>query len=181
MAGPSVIEGNQAFKDNVSIAGTFTMPDETVTDAKVAAAAAIDVSKLDHRTCVTYQQPNEKLIVHDRKFLYKAKSAGTLSKVSFCVGSTIPVGSCTVSFNIRKSTAGGARADVLTEVVISAMAVSGSLTKTLPVAWVPRDAIIGTAAYIADDLFEICVWTLNSGSSSVGEGLVVEALFDEAA
>ena len=181
MAGPSVHKGDHLYEGSVTVVQGLTAPDGSITNAMIAANAAIAASKLVHRTNVIYQQADERELTHDRKFLYKAKGAGTISSMTFAMGKTIPAGTAGISFTIRKSTAGGAWAAVTTEVVIVIDGITGDVEGTVPVAYAHHTGVVSTAAYLADDLFEIVVQATYDGANTPGEGLVVSVVFDEVA
>lgn len=167
----SIMTGDYHFTGNVAVAGTTALANGTVTNAMLVASAGIDVSKLDHRFVQVYQQPDEKDVTHGRAFLHIAQAAGTVSKVQISLGSTIPTGSAKVTVAVKRSTAGGAWTDVITEHTLD----SSSVARTV------ETAVVSSAAYVAGDLFEVWVQTVYNGTDTVPQGLVVAVTFDEEA
>lgn len=95
------IEEDMVLAGNVKVLGTFTMPDETITDAKVIAAAGIKASKLEHQHRVPYNQPNSAAAT-DTRVIYTCYGA-TARVIALKVGSiAIAVGAATVTVDVQK-------------------------------------------------------------------------------
>lgn len=170
MADPSRLEGDFTFPGTVRFLGTTTFTTGAITNSQVSSTAAIDASKLDHRHTASYGQPNTAATT-ESPVIYVAKSAGTV--LSFKVGSqAAAVGDSTVTFDLQKSTAGGAFATVLTGVV---QIDSGESALTLY-----SGTLVASPTYVADDLFRVVI-TATIGTGTLPTGVFVRAVFDEEA
>jgi len=103
MAEPSRIIGEQHFMDDVVFNDTVTLPDSTVTNAKVSASAAIAATKLEHQTSKTYAQPSDQTAAFDSQVIHTVYgSTGTI--VAFEVGAVVACTSTsTVDVDLHKN------------------------------------------------------------------------------
>lgn len=137
-------------------------PDGGVTNAKVAAGAKIDQSKLQHQHRIPYTQPNTAATSVTIPIWRIFGATATLLELA--VGSlTVAVGAATVTVDLQKSTSGGAFASVLTSVVT---------LDTGNTARVAELAAIATAGGVAEDLYQLVI-TATAGGGTLPTGLFV--------
>ncbi len=100
------------------------------------------------------------------RYIWTARAGGNLKDVSAFMGDT---GTTTaLSFNLNKSTAGGAFASVLSAAISVTQADADRTWKAGP---------ISAANYVAGDVFEaVMTFTTNTGSAAVGPLLRLQAL-----
>lgn len=147
---------------------TLTIPDSTILDAAVSASASIQATKLQHQHRVGYSQPNTTATTETR-VLYRCYGA-TASIIEFCAGSqAIAVGSATVTFDLQKSTAGGAFATVLSSVIT---------LNSSSVARVAQVATLASASLVAGDLLEVIV-TATAAGGTVPTGIFAALTVNE--
>ena len=169
----SIHEGDHHFTGTVSVATGFGAPAGTITNAMIAAATGVDVSKLDHRHVQVYAQEAECTAVDALKVVHVAKAAGTLSGFKVFVDATA-VGDSVLTVDVEKASgAAGAFASIL-----SAAYEVSSAGAALTV--LDAEGSIATAAYAADAVFRVKV-DVTVGTGTVPTGLVVQLTFDEEA
>lgn len=171
MAEPTVFPGDVQIKGTL-LPTTVTLPASTVTNAMVAAGAAIAESKVVHMVNVPTQLfgPSTTITALTQD-CYIAKGAGTLTAVRAAINGTIATDvSRTVTVDLQKSTGGGAFATVLSGTVGFT---SSSTLRTLVT------GTISSASYAAGDLFRWVV-TVAGGSGSQAVGLIADFVAYEA-
>lgn len=170
MAEPVVIPGDFQCKGRGQFA-TLSIPSGTLTNAGVAADAAIAESKLVHMINVPQELYGPAVTVAAlTKLAYIGKGVGTITAVRACVITPANDASRTVTVDLQKSTAGGAFATILSGTVGFT---NGSTARTLVA------GTISSASYAAGDLFQWVV-TVAGGSGTQAAGLLADFVTYEA-
>lgn len=153
--GDLYVDGNLQAK-------SFTLPADAVTDAKVAADAAIAASKLKHQHRVHLAQPNTAATTETR-LVYAAR--GPAEVIAFEAGSiAAALGAATVTLDLKKN-----GASILT----------GVLTlNSANVARVTADAALATATMVDGDVLEIVV-VATAGGGTLPTGLFAMVTVNE--
>jgi hypothetical protein len=141
--------------------------DGSVTDAKVASGAAITTAKMLHRYRKVFSQPLS-AATSETRTIYVATASGTVLDIN-CGSATIAVGAATVTVDLKKSTAGGAAASILTSVVTLD---SGNATYT------PEAGSISSNSYVAGDVFTITT-VATAGGGTLPTAVYAQVTFDE--
>jgi len=84
---PSVIRGKQHFLDDCSFA-VIVLPSSCITNTMIAAAAAIDATKLEQQYTPEYAQPSGQPAYAETKKLHTTYAAGDV--IAFEAGSVLP-------------------------------------------------------------------------------------------
>ncbi len=152
------------FTGDVSFARAPTLPSGSITDAAQNSANTYPVKS-------TYSQPTGTAIVAGNAALHVAGNTGTVRAVYAAITGLIATGGDrTVTIDVKKSTAGGAFATILTG-TIGFTNGSTLLTTT--------SGAITTTAYSANDIFQVVV-TVAGAAGNQAQGLVVTVHFNEA-
>ena len=164
----SRIDGDMYVNGNLS-AGTMTIPASAVTNTAVLATAQIDASKLMHGIHKSYSQESATEAAAGGHEIHIARAAGTV--IAFeCGHEVIAGGDKSATFDLQKSTAGGAFATILSAVV--------TLNSTTPV----RVMVVGTltagAALIDGDILKIVV-AIAGSTSTYPKGIFCEVVIHE--
>ena len=142
------------------------VPDGSFADAAIAAGAAIDHSKVEHRYALDYAQAPGTAIVAATIDLHTAYSAGGVLAIKGTVTGVIATGADrTVTIDLHKSTAGGAFATVLAAPIV--------LDNT-NVLRTPEAGTVTVTTFVADDLLRLLI-TVAGAAGNQGEGLSVVA------
>ena len=166
----NVVAGDLVVQGNFS-AQTMSVPSGTVVNTTVAAGAAIATSKMDHRHAGRYADESTTVSAAQTRYLGAAHTAGTLQSVAFGVY-TLPVtGTETVIFDLKRATAGGSLATVLSGTV--------SITKDSTAKLFYAGTLAYTALAAGDTLW--LVITISGSGGTQGKGLYAEVVWDEAA
>lgn len=171
MAEPTRIIGETHFAGPVVLLSTVTMPDGAIGNADIEAGAAIAATKLQHQFPLHLSVSGTVAAVTN--IVHVARGAGTLVSVE-AVAATVPTGTgCdyTVTCDVKKSTAGGAFATMLTTTAV----IDDGETDLTPVAAV----VSGSNTYVDGDLLEIVV-TVAGSVGTQATGLCVTAFVYEA-
>lgn len=158
-------EGN--WPGNLRVDGHFTprtmsIPNGTITDAMVSAAAAISASKLEHQFAVVAN-------VRDARETLHLAYGATGSVVAVRCGLVTPcTGTATVTVDVLKNGSSILTAAVVIDVGDAAFAV---LSATIDAAEVE---------YVAGDVFEVTVVSA-AGNGVIGQGLFVQMVVREKA
>jgi hypothetical protein len=167
----SVMHNDYLFDGNVVCSGTFEFPDASITSAKIA-ASGIATAKLVHRYMKGIEEDGlGAATAVSTKVVHIARAAGTILALE-AVMTTKPTGSDTVVVDVKRSTAGGAFATVLS----STITWSTASTVLVKQAATLNGALVD---FIAGDLLEIVVTI--PVSNTTGKGLSVTLTLDEAA
>jgi hypothetical protein len=150
---------------NTLVVGSLVIPNQTITDAMVNNAAAISDDKLRHKYSIDYAQNHGTAVAAQRKAVYVANAAGTMTDV--LAGVTVAnAGAATITVNVKKNG---------TNVLSSAITITSSHSAFA--------SVVGTfsvGTYVAGDVFEVDV-TVAAGGGTIGQGLFVKMLASEAA
>jgi len=170
MAAPSLIRGDQQFTDNVTFTGTtVTIPDGTIVNAKVSAAAAIVATKLVHRVPISFSQNMGQVVASETRPVYTAIAGGTIIDLQVAPITAPTGGDLQYTVDLQKSTAGGAFATVLSSVVTCS---SSSTDRTV------QSGTISSAAFVATDVLQIVI-TASGSSGTQGTGVNVTVNVDQ--
>lgn len=171
MPEPTVFPGDVQIKGTL-MPTTLSLPALTVTNAGVAAAAAIDASKLLHMVNVSLELfAAASTVTALTKEIYIAKGIGSITAIRAAVNGTIATGGDrTINVDLQKSTGGGAFATVLSATVLLN---SSSTLRTL------ATGTISSATYAAGDLFRFVV-TVAGAAGNQAAGLVASFVAYEA-
>jgi hypothetical protein len=150
------------WSGNHQFGGGFALPDGCITDAKVPAGANIDEAKFEHRAPVKCAQAGT--VVAATESIYIAFRPGVVAGFK-AVLDTIPTGADrTITIDIKKSTAGGAYASILSAPLVLD---DDSVAKV-----VEDFSISGTPAIAEDDILQIVI-TVAGSAGAQGAGLLV--------
>ncbi len=158
------IVGDLQVTGNLS-SGSMTIADSAVTNAKVAAAAGIEASKLQHQYIQKYSQPNTTATAVTQA-VHVATGAGVVE--SFAAGSIAAcTGDATITVDLKKN-----GTTMLTAVITLDSANTAYVAEA--------GAISGGGTYAAGDVLTIVV-TVNAGTGALATGLFAAACLREAA
>jgi len=145
-------------------ANTITLPNLTVTDAMVAAAAGIGTAKMLHRCHAMYAQESATACTDESVCLAVIYGAtGTL--VSFKVGAVVAcVGEAVVSIDLLKDG-------------VSVLTAAVEIDSADP-AYTPVAGTIDTAAVVAGDVLEVSI-DETTGGGTAPKGVYCELVYDE--
>jgi hypothetical protein len=150
----SRVQGDVFFNGTLS-AKAMTLSAGCVDNNAVKGAAAIDATKVQHQHRIPYSQANVTAVTETRVIYRCYGATGTI--VEFAAGSiAIAAGAATVTFDLQKSTGGGAFATVLTAVVT---------LNASSVARVAQLATILTNTLVAGDVLQLVVTATASGGT----------------
>ncbi len=168
MANPNIIQGDLIVQGTVS-ASAMQYPAASLKDSHFSAVTGdrLTAAKAVHQFPISYYQKEGAAVAAETATLHIAKGAGTLVSVQAVITGVVPTTTDTVTIDIKKSTAGGAFATLLTGTIVLDVS---SVIRT-PESGTP----VATPTYAAGDLIEIVVTV--SGSS--GQGLAVTAFVQE--
>jgi hypothetical protein len=164
MANEFHVDGDGFFTGELG-ANTMNIPDDTVTNAMVASGAAIVTTKMKHQYAKNTQQESDTSSTDQTFVNHVAYGAGSV--VSFKVGAIVaPVGAATVDIDLLKNG--------VTVLNAAAQLTSGETARELVA------GVIGTAAYVAGDVFEVDI-DQTTGGGTDAKGVFAEAIYREAA
>lgn len=164
----STMRGDIAFVGECSFSD-INLSAGCVSDSNVNGSAAIGAAKVIHQFPVSYDQAAGADVASQTRLVHIARGAGTLVEVQV-TDSTAPTGGDKqYTVDVKKSTAGGAFASVLTSVVTRSAADTSRVVES---------ATITTASYIADDIYQVVV-TASGSTGSQGQGVVVTLWLQE--
>lgn len=144
---------------------SFNCPDGALDNAAIVAGAAIDASKVNHRIHKTHVTAPGTAVTAATSLVHVATVAGVLTSVkAVCV--VAPTTTDTVTIDVKKSTAGGAFATVLSGTIVLDNANTNLVVE---------NGSIASDDYVANDIFEVVVTV--SGTSA--QGLIVSLCFEE--
>lgn len=148
-----------------SFSGPVSLPDNTISDRNVAAAANIADTKVAHRVFARHIQASGADIVTRTEIAHSAHAGETVSEVKVIADAVPAGGDKTVTVDVKKSHAGGAFASILT----APLAISSAIAAKTPI-----DAPLsgGTATLVEDDLLEISI-TAAGSTGTQAQGLLV--------
>lgn len=141
----------------------FNPPSGCIDDDAIEAAAEIGATKVVHQFPVTYQQPIASAVVAATAYLHIARGDGTIASLEAAVDTVATGADRTVTIDLKKSTAGGAFASVLTGTLVHNDA-STSRTATA--------ATVNTTSYVDGDIFQLTV-AVAGAAGNQALGLVV--------
>ncbi len=160
----STLQGDY-FINGALRATTLTPSDGSVSNAKVAADAAIAATKLDHQYMPTYSQNANSASAADRRIVHVANGAGTI--VSIDAGSrTLCTSNAAITVDVLKNG---------TTVLASSIVLDSGNT-----AYILEHGSISVADYVADDVLEVNV-TVAAGMGVLGSGAFANLVLREAA
>ena len=141
---------------------TMEYPDNSIVNADVNSAAAIDASKLEHIFDANYSLSGTAASV--THVLYEARAAGTI--LSFRAGSVaIAVGAATVTADLKKNGT----------TCLSAVITLDSANT----AYIAEAATLSVTSYVAGDVFTL-VTVATAGGGTIPTGFFAHARFEEA-
>lgn len=164
---------------NTHVAGSltcdsFTAPDGSITNAAIKAGAAISASKLVHQFPITTELFGPAVsITALTKQLYIAYAAGNVIDARASLVTVATGADRTVTVDIKKSTAAGAYATIMTSTIgftnasVALTPVAGSVNAT-------------NGAYLATDILEVVV-TVAGAAGAQAIGLILSLTLTEAA
>ena len=158
------------IEGDVNIAGALTaasmnIPDNAVTDATVLAGTGIGAAKLDHQFAKVVCQESDTTCTDEAYVAHVGYGAGSV--ISFKAGVIVAcAGTCDIAVELLKNGV---------TVLNAAAAITTSQTARALVT-----AAIGTAAYVAGDVFEIAFDETTAGAAQ-GKGAFAEVILREAA
>ena len=148
---------------------TLTIPDATVVDADVNAAADITATKVNHRQAISYRQSGGSDVAADDQLVYIVEGTdGTIASIE-AVCESVPTGgdkACQV--DLKKSTGGGALATVLTGTVDFSSSDTDLVAKT---------GTISSASLTDGDVLQVVI-TVSGSTGSQADGLGVVVMID---
>jgi hypothetical protein len=165
-------ESDLYVNGNIS-ARTITLPNTTVTNAMVAAAADIAATKLEHQRAISmHQVPGSAVVAETRDIHIVRGATGGLLQLEAAITGTIATGADrTVTIDLHKSTAAGAFATVLSGTVVLD---NTSVLRT------PEAATFSSTSLVDGDILRLVV-TVAGAAGNQALGLVVTLTFTEKA
>lgn len=142
---------------------TIRIPASALGSQELSTADPVAVEKQYHRHAGSLRTNHGSAVAAVRQTVYVARAAGTVTEFRAAL-SVACVGAATVTFDLLKNGT----------TVLSA---AGQLDSG-DAAYDVVEPTISSAAYVADDVFEINV-TAAAGGGTIGQGLLALALFDE--
>ncbi len=171
---PSQLLGNYEFPGTVTMTGTATLPDGTITNAKVHAAAAIAHTKAEHRYQARTVQGSTGAVVAGTEMIYYAYRPQTVLGGTVTVATIADSTGRTITVDVQKSTAGSTYSTIL-----SAALVCNSTNTT---ARTPRAlSLSGTPTMLQGDVLRTTVAIAGStGTQALGLLVAVNLVEDPA-
>ena len=164
-------DGNDyVWSGNHVFAGTVSLPAQTVEDADVKTAANLSETKLQHRAHSTHRQKTGTDVVTQTEIVHIAYRGEVVLAVQITVDVKQTAGDKTVTVDVKKSTAGGAFATILTGVFTISTASTSKTTYNA--------TLSGTPTLIAGDLLEV-VATAAGSTGDQAQGLHVDVVTAE--
>lgn len=161
----ATFSGDVTVAGSLRVSGAMSIPNNAIGDEQVSILSPISADKLEHRNVVNFSQVHGSAATAERRVVYCAHGAGTLDFAQ--AGVTVAaVGDSTVSVDVKKNG---------TTVLSGAIVLDNS-----NVAFTPEDGTISSAAYVAEDVFEVVV-TVSAGTGTLPQGLFVQLVFTEEA
>ncbi len=163
MADTNTIQGNLIVQGYLSVGQGFSIPDGAITNDNIVTDAGIEASKLNHQHMIAIELfgPAVSVAALTRQ-LFIAYAPGTILSAKASVVTVATGADRTVTVDVKRSTAAGAYATILT----STIGFTDASVVLTPVA-----AVINASLddYIASDLFEVVVTVAGSaGAQAVG-------------
>jgi len=157
------LEGNTHIVGTLS-ATAMTLPSGCVDNAKVAAAAGVDASKLEHQHQITLAQDNGSAAVAQTRVVHVVYGAtGTL--LALQAGCETPnVGDATITVDLHVNGS---------SVLSAAIELSSSQS-----AYELVEGVISSAGLSADDVIEIVI-AVNAGTGTLGQGVFANLVLRE--
>lgn len=153
------IIGDLNVRGNIS-SQTLTIPNVTVTDAMVAAAADIAATKLEHQYEKEYAQESATAAADESRVIHVVHGT-TATLISFKVGSVaVAVGNSTVTVDLKKN-----GTTMLTGVIT---------LDTANTVRVVEEASLSVTAMVAGDVLEVVI------DATIGTGTLPKGVFCEA-
>lgn len=165
MAEPSRIIGDRVYTGNVEVQTGFTMPDNTVTNAKVSTSAAIAASKLVHRFPLKYHQKNGTDVASETMLLHIMRAAGEVVSIEARCTTAPTGGDKAFTIDVLKAADGSSSWTSLLSSVITMN--SSDANDTLNVG-----TLIGSPTLADGNAIRVVIATSGS-TGSQGQGLVV--------
>jgi len=148
----------------------FYPPAGCITDAAIVTSAGIQSSKVVHRAPWEFDIQKGTTVTAQDTILHIAAAAGNVLGLQAVSTGTAPSGDHTITIDLKKSTAGGAFASILSSTLVIN---SGNTVR------VATSATLGAGvAFVAGDLFELTVAVAGS-TSSQGTGLHITVTNEE--
>jgi hypothetical protein len=173
MVAPTRIEGETQFAGDVVMLAGVTMPSGVITNAHVAAGAAIAATKLQHQFPIHLSTAGGTAVTAVTNIVHIARGAGTVVSVEAALA-TVPTGTGTdktVTIDVQKSTGGAAFATLLSSTIVLD---SGNTDRVAE-----AGTLAATPTYADGDLIQIVV-TVSGSTGTQGTGLIVTAFVQEA-
>lgn len=163
-------EETTEFAGDVSFTGSVRHASGSVTNDSVAAGANIAATKVNQRVHAVHTQAIAAVVAAGTWVVYLAHRAGTVLGVRVYPYTSPTGGDLAYAVDVKKSTAGGAFASILTGTVAISSA-DASLTS--------QDATLsGTPTVIEDDALAVVV-TVSGSTGTQGYGLCVDIIVEE--
>lgn len=160
------IEGSAVVRGDLWVMGAATLGDDSIGDDQVKSDAAIAASKLEHQHRASFGQESATQASDEAKVVHVVKGAvGTVLKV-MCGCVVAPVGAATVSVDILKN-----GVSILTEPLVLN-------TTNMNVAYASVEAVVSSAALVADDVLEVNIVETTGGGTQM-KGLFVHIDLEE--
>lgn len=167
----AIVNDDYQFTGQVVFSGAVYLPTGSVENDDVKAAAGISASKLQSQRDICGELfESATAIAALTRLIYAAKGAGTLLSFKSWIEVVATGGDRTVAVDLKKSTAGGAWASVLSA---TSNYTNGSSVRTLVA------GTINNASYVAGDLFQVVV-AVAGAAGDQAKGLGFQLLADEA-
>lgn len=155
--------------NNVRIQGSlvpqgFSPPAGCISNAAIAVAADIDPAKMGHQHAITYTQDSGADVASKTRVVHVARGAGEVIGVQIAIDTAPNGGNKLFTVDVKKSTAGGVFATILTGVVTvddddtDRSVVSGTL--------------IPSPTFVAGDILEVVI-AASGSTGSQGQGVAV--------
>lgn len=159
----NVFDGDVIIRGSV-VANTNIPSDNSITTAKIAAAANLNADKLEQRLHKTYSQPNT-AATSETRGVFVARKTGIINELA--VGSiAIAVGAATVTCDLRKN-----GTTILTGVVTLNSSSVARVVQTAGFSGVLNQ-------FVAGDFFEI-VLVATAGGGTLPTGVFVQLEIDQ--
>jgi hypothetical protein len=159
----SRVEGDYQYTGAIQFSGTVSLPNNTVTAAKIPASAGVEYTKLQQKYVVTYGQNGTMTSVTIPIHIVHGVTGGAIGIKAGSIVACIGAATCTIDLKKNGTT-------VLTSVIT----LNSSNTARVAVA----GTLVATPTNAAGDFYELVV-VATAGGGTLGTGLGVSVAFYE--
>ena len=171
MANPSIVQGDMRVLGNLS-STSLSVPSGSINDAAIAAGSAgtnISSDKVRHQFSLELNQDTGTATTAQTRIVHIARGPGVIVGVSAVADVAPTGGDKAATVDVKKSTAGGAFASILSAVVTLN---SSSTSKVV------QAGSLSVTSFVAGDLLEIVI-AISGSTGSQGQGVCATVMIAE--